>query len=441
MHLIIEKTSRLKGQVVIPRSKSHSIRAIILAALAQGKSVIKNPLYSNDTQDAISAFQQLNAEITTFQDALTIQSNGLPLNISVKEIHTGNSGITTHCMLPILGLRQNTDPVILNCSDQMRARPIHLFVKTLEKLGLTISYLKNTPMLPVSISGNLIGGKVEIKGMTSQPLSALLLTLPCALNDSEITVKNLRSRPYVDMTLQYLKSQKIIIHHESVMKTDTYYIKGKQTYRPFNTLIPGDFSSASYLIAAGVLLVGEIVLEGLSMADQQGDKKLVLILKEMGADIEIHKTSLHIRGGKKLNGMIIDANDIPDLLPTLAVIGCFAKGQTHIVNCAHARIKETDRIYSMSEGLKRMGAKIEEKEDGLTIHESQLEGACVKGYGDHRTVMALSVAGMIANGITHIDDAQAIDKTFPDFVNVMTSLGSMMKLKNITSHANTHVSN
>lgn len=434
MNLIVNKTLILNGQVIPPGSKSQSIRAIILASLCQGESALINMLHSDDTQDAINVCRSLGSDISESDHVLTIKSMGLPLKLVSTKIHSGNSGITTHFVMPILGLRQNSDqPIILNCSEQMRARPIKPLVEALINLGLSIKYLENENTLPISISGKLIGGKTYVDGVTSQYLSALLFALPCASSDSEIKVKNLQERPYAEMTLNWLKNQSIEFHHLSTGDIDTFKIKGRQKYKKFYSTISSDFSSASYLIAASVLIPGEVILQGLNMADPQGDKQLVTILQEMGADIVIHPTHLHIRGGNKLSGIKIDANDIPDLLPTLAVIGTYATGRTEICNVAHARIKETDRIQSMANGLSRMGAKIDEKTDGLIIYQSDLQGAQVKGYGDHRTVMALSIAGMIADGTTIIDESEAISKTFPTFINVMQSIGAKMEVENASS--------
>ncbi len=430
MHLIVKQTATLNGQATPPGSKSQSIRAIILASLCDGESVIENVLHSDDTYDAMNVCRQLGATISEFDNRLVIKHQGLPFNTTIPEIHSGNSGIATHFVMPLLGLRQNTNqPIVLNCSEQMRARPINPLVDALTHLGLTIHYLKNTNTLPIRITGKLIGGKTQVAGITSQYLSALLFALPCALEDSEITVKNLQERPYAEMTLHYLKEQGIQFSHHFKNDMDTYQILGRQKYKNSQMIISSDFSSASYLIAAAALIPGKVILQGLNMADSQSDKQLIGILQEMGADILVEPTRLLIRGGKKLSGIEIDAKDIPDLLPTLAVIGTYASGKTRIYHVAHARIKETDRIHSMREGLTRMGAKIDEQEDGLTIYQSTLKGSHVKGYGDHRTVMALSIAGLIAKGTTWIDDSDAIHKTFPTFVTMMQSLGAKMEVE------------
>jgi 3-phosphoshikimate 1-carboxyvinyltransferase len=431
MKFIIKKTLQLQGETTPVGSKSQSIRALFLSLLSEGESIIENILHSEDTQDAINICKSLGAKISVSDTKIIVHSTGLPIKPLSTEINSGNSGITTRFVMPILGLRQKTEePIILNCGEQMRARPIKALVDALRNLGLTIKYLNHEDLLPIAISGQLSGGITDVNGLTSQFLSALLIALPCAQNNSEVKVNDLHERPYAEMTLDWLKQQNIQFNHDATDDTDTYCIQGNQRYKNFHTKISADFSSASYLIAAAALTLSEVILTGVTLSDPQGDKRLVYLLQEMGADIIIEPNRLIIHGGKPLTGIKIDANDIPDLLPTLAVIGTYAQGKTEIYNVEQARIKETDRIHSMSEGLSLLGAKIEEHHDGMSIYHSKLQGACVKGYGDHRTVMALSIAGMLADGTTIIDDAEAIDKTFPTFLKQMQELGAQIKTQN-----------
>ena len=312
-----------------------------------------------------------------------------------------------------------------------------------------------------------------MSGKSSQYLSALLISLPCAKNNSLITVNDLHERPYVEMTEQWLREQGVVYGHEKKGELDSliqgndrkkkgeldssfrwndkegsendrgeederkndkgtqdiYTIKGGQAYKPFIKTIPGDFSSASYFIAAGALFDGQVILHGLDMNDPQGDKALVEILRTMGADIEIRGNKMTITGGKPLKGIRIDANAIPDMVPTLAVIGTQAKGTTELYNIGNARMKETDRLHSMTQGLTAMGGKVLEGKDSLSIQGGKLYGAKVHGFNDHRTVMALSLAGMLASGETWIDTAEAISKTFPDFVKIMKSLGGQINMR------------
>lgn len=431
MRVIIKKTMLLQGLTSPPPSKSEAVRSLIFALLSNGLSHIHPLLPSDDIQDALAACQAMGAQITNDgAHAYHINSQGVPFSAVASHIHTGNSGITTRFLLPLLGYRSNPQvPVILDCGDQMKARPMGSLLAALRTLGMKIECLGLPDTLPVSVTGTLLGGETEISGITSQYLSALLIALPLAPNNSEIQVRNLLERPYVDLTLAWLTRQSIKFEHEQKGDLDIFYIPGNQQYYPFDIELPGDFSNASYLLAAGVLTPGEIKITGLDLASKQGDKKLIDLMIDMGANITVINHDVIVRGDKALRGIKIDANEIPDLLPTLAVLGTIAQGQTEIYNVPQARLKETDRIHSMTEGLTRMGGNIVEKPDGMIIYPSKLSGASVKGYGDHRTVMALSLAGLIADGETVIDEAESINKTFPDYFDSMKKLGANIEVR------------
>lgn len=417
------------GQVTPPSSKSHNVRALFFALLAQGKSSLTNALLADDTHDALRICRALGAHIDTQSDPWHIEAQGLPLRSSNTVLDIGNSGLTGHFALPLLGLRADPEAVIhVDSGAQMRLRPIGPLVEALRTLGMSIDYLEQTGHFPLRVSGRLLGGHVQVSGMTSQYASALLMALPCAQHDSELTVVDLCERPYLELSLQWLQQLDIYYQHQRLPGRDVFTVPGKQCYSSFTKTMVGDFSSASYLIAAAVLLPGRVAVLGLDMNDAQGDKRLVALLQQMDAAIDINSDCLLIHGGKPLTAIDIDASDIPDLVPTLAVVATQARGCTNITHVSHARIKETDRLHSMTQGLRGLGADIREHEAGLTIHSSSLCGAEVQGYGDHRTVMALSIAGLIAQGTTRISDAQAIHKTFPDFITQLQSLGATLEL-------------
>jgi 3-phosphoshikimate 1-carboxyvinyltransferase len=222
-----------------------------------------------------------------------------------------------------------------------------------------------------------------------------------------IHVKNIQEWPYIEMTLAWLKKQHIQIKQEG----EFFYIQGKQNYQAFDYTIPGDYSSASTFLAASRIFPGQIEINGLDPEDLQGDKEILKYLSHT------------------LNGSQINASNIPDLLPTLAVLGTVSEGQTQITNVPHARLKETDRIHSMTEGLRRMGASIEALPDGMVITQSTLQGAQVNGYQDHRTVMALTLAGMLAQGTTVINHAESVNKTYPNFFNDLIKLGASLEIQ------------
>lgn len=472
MNLLTHQTAKLEGSVVIPSSKSQSIRALMIATMACGESHLHHVLEAQDTEDAIRMCRSFGAVIEKIEPAchgfcLSVKSKGVPFKnreggvavpATMQDFFSGNSGLTTLFSLPLFGLRENfQEPAFLDCGEQMRKRPFQPLMKALQELGLHIE----PDHFPLQISGQLKGGKVEIDGNNSQYLSALLLAAPYAKSPVEIMVKNLQERPYVEMTLQWLRRQQIQFEHvggphsthshsrhDSTSATvqvtasagnpitatsntdlsESFYVKPGQKYQPFAMTIPGDFSSASYFLAAGALFYGTVTLEGLDPDDPQGDKKLISILQEMGADITIRARTIVIRGGRKLRGISIDAGEIPDLVPTLAVLGTQAEGKTTIYNAAHARIKETDRLTSMATELKKMGAEIEEKPDGLIIQKSQLYGCSLHGYDDHRTIMALTIAGLLAEGSSDIDTAEGIKKTFPQFIDLMQKLGGQLTI-------------
>lgn len=430
MLLRIQTTTQLLGTISMPGSKSQIVRATILALLASGNSIIRNTSVSNDVADVSRVCQALGLVMESSGTDIKAFSHGLPLCPNSSQINSGNSGITTRFILPVLGLLQsNHEALVLDCGEQMRKRPIAPMVTALNELGMDITYLRGEGQLPLKISGSLNGGKVTVDGATSQYLSGLLLSLPCAPNDSEVRVHRLQERLYADLTLSWLTQQHIQYTHQRDQDWDIYYIKGGQRYAAFDVTIGGDYTSASYALAAAALLPGKVIVEGLDINDRQGDKRLIQLLQMMGADIEVTAHQVTVRGGKPLKGIAIDANEIPDLFPTLAVLGTQAQGQTKIYNVPHARIKETDRIHSMTQGLRRMGADIDEFADGMLIRASQLHGATVEGYDDHRTVMALAIAGFMARSSTTIAGADAYHKTYPNFVKDMQALGAVMQLE------------
>jgi 3-phosphoshikimate 1-carboxyvinyltransferase len=298
-------------------------------------------------------------------------------------------------------------------------------VEALSALGAKAFSTKGDGTLPVVVTGPMKGGTVTVSGITSQYVTSLLIATPIAPNSTEILVDDLRERPYVGMTLWWLDRQGIVYERQD---WERFWVKGGQNYRADEVAVPGDFSSATFFLAAGAIGAGTITLQGLDMNDTQGDKAVVGMLEAMGAEIEVGEEGLTVGPGD-LVGMELDLNDTPDALPALAVVGCFARGKTVLRNVPQARIKETDRIAAMASELKKLGARVEELPDGIIIYESDLAGTRVEGWSDHRIVMALAVAGLRASGATTVTTAEAIDVTFPTFVELMRGLGAQMELQ------------
>ncbi len=424
MELKAEK-SILRGRVRIPGSKSHTIRAVALASLADGESEIIVPLESADTAAAVRCYGGLGARIECGQ-TWRIQGMGGQPRPPENVIDVGNSGTTLRFGLGSAALLQEGAAVITG-DEQIRARPLGPLMKSINDLGGQCYSTQDNGKSPIVVRGRLKGGRTQIEAITSQYLSSLLINTPLADGDSVIDVTKLNEQPYIEMTLKYLDEQNIRYKRQGWSR---FEIEGRQRYKPFRKRIPADFSSATFFLCAGEILEGELVLEGLDFSDTQGDKAVVEILKNMGVDIEIGDGELTVRRGE-LRGIDIDLNATPDALPALAVVGCFAKGKTRLYNVPQARLKETDRIAVMATELGRMGAKIKELPDGLMIEQSTLRPGQLNGHSDHRVVMALSLAAMALAGETAIDTAEAVAVTFPDYVELMQSVGGRISVENV----------
>jgi 3-phosphoshikimate 1-carboxyvinyltransferase len=425
MELIAGK-SRLKGTVKIPASKSHTIRAIAIASLATGKSAIRNPLVSNDTLSAAHCYSQLGAKIDPADPtAWFVTGTGGRLKPLEDTIDVGNSGTTLRLATGSASLLEQGQSVTFTGDEQTLTRPLGPLINSLNELGAHCVSLKNNDKAPVKVTGKLSGGKTSISAFTSQYLSSLLLCTPLAEHDSEIDVTLLHEPGYVQMTLDWLDKQNIEYKHDELRN---FKIKGKQAYKPFNTTIPADFSSATFFLCAACLCGEGVTLQGLDFLDSQPDKAVVDYLKAMGADITIGELSITVKVSQ-LKGIDIDMNGTPDALPAMAVTAAFAEGTTRLLNVPQARTKETDRIKAMACELKKMDIDVEELPDGLIIRRSNPRAAKLHGWADHRIVMALSLAGLCLDGQCVIDTAEAMNVTFPEFVNLMKSIGAKIELK------------
>ena len=418
------RPSKLSGSVQIPSSKSHTIRAVTIASLASGQSIISQPLDCLDTRAAVEVYRALGAQIETVGDRWKVEGTGGSLSQPQAEIDVGNSGTTLRMAMGSAALLPNSAKVRFTGDEQIRRRPHGPLLKSLNDLGAKAVSLAGNGTAPLEISGQLSGGKTTIEGTTSQYVSSLLLCTPLAENDSEIRVQKLNEWPYVQITLDWLNSQGIRYEQE---EWSLFKVHGRQSYGSFRRSIPADFSSASFFLVAAAITGSTVTLRGLEMSDSQGDKAVVDYLEMMGAQIDCEDRLIRIIGGE-LEGTDIDMNTTPDALPAMAVAGAVARGQTRLVNVPQARIKETDRIACMAQELKKMGIRCEELPDGLVVEGGNLKAADLSGRDDHRIVMALAVAGLAAKGTTRIDTAQAAAVTFPNFTELMSQLGADMRM-------------
>jgi len=425
MKLIVEKTEKLEGEITIPSSKSHTIRAVLIASIAEGTSKIKNPLSSADTMAAVEACKALGAKINTSKKEEWIVEgiNYTPKNPG-KALNMANSGTTLRLLSGILAALCDFE-VQLEGDESLSSRPMQPLLKSFNQLGAEALSVNNNGYLPIKIKGKMLGGETEIMGITSQYPSSLLLACPLLEQDTTIIVSKPTELPYIKMTLKWLDVQDI--KYEASEDLTKFKVFGNQKYKAFEKTIPADWSSAAFPIVAAAITQSNVLITGLDINDTQGDKAIIDYLKKMGADISVEEQGIRIKE-KQLQGCELDINNTPDALPALSVLGCFAEGTTTLINVAQARIKETDRIKVMAEELAKMGADIKEREEGLIIHKSSLKGSKVRGHNDHRIVMALSLAGLIAEGKTEVTTAEAVEVTYPTYIKSMSSLGAKFEV-------------
>jgi len=425
MQLIVGK-SRLRGSVTIPASKSHTIRAVAIASLAEGASFIRSPLVSGDTLSAVSCYHALGAKIDTSDSSCwKVAGTAGLVRAPRKTVDVGNSGTTLRVAMGSAALAPEGKTTTFTGDEQIQSRPVGPLIQSLADLGAKCVSIKNNGSAPVAVTARIKGGKTSIAAFSSQYLSSLLLCTPLAEEDSVIDVTLLNEPGYVQMTLDWLDKQNIKYEKRGLQY---FKIKGGQKYKAFDVQIPADFSSATFFLCAAALSGDNVRLLGLNFADSQPDKAVVEYLHAMGADISVEKKSITVKAGP-LKGIEIDMNATPDALPALAVVGAFAEGTTRLVNVPQARAKETDRIKCMAEELKKLGADVEELPDGLIVKHSKLKPTALNGRGDHRIVMALSLAGMAIDGQCTIDTAEAMNVTFPEYVKLMTSIGACLEMK------------
>ncbi len=404
------------GTITIPGSKSHTIRALLIAAMARGKSKITNPLYSEDTASAIAILQECGVLFEKEENTLLVDSS----NFEVRDgavLDCGNSGTTLYLCL---GLLASSNATFTLCGDeQLSKRPIKALVEAYKTLGVEV--IGDAEHLPITIKGGLVGGSVSIECPTSQYLSSLLLALPLAKTQSTIDCPLLYEKPYVEMTLAWLKKQKIAL--ERTKDLEHYRIKPEQHYTAQDAFIPGDYSSATFFFALAAITQSAITVKGLLKDDSQGDKAVLDVLEKMGCTVTWNDNAVTVTGSKALKGGTFDLNSIPDALPALTVVAAYAKERVSFINVANARIKETDRIAVMKENLTLLGVECTDTPSSITVKgDGIIKGGEVKGYGDHRIIMALAICSAMVQDSIIIDDVKAVDITFPTFFKLLKEL-------------------
>jgi 3-phosphoshikimate 1-carboxyvinyltransferase len=418
------RPSKVEGNITAPPSKSYTHRAFAISLLAKGKGKVEQPLLSLDTLATLEACKLLGAGIEVERETYQIKGTAGKLKPTGEVIDARNSGTTMRLMTAICSL--SPKPIKLIGDESLSKRPMGPLVEALRALGVEARCEGKDGRPPVVVEGGgLQGGEVELNGgISSQFLSALLIACPYASGEVRISVEGeLKSKPYVQMTLKYLEEAGAQVKRNQELTK--FKIPGRQVFKPLSVRIPGDFSSAAFPLGAAAL-TGKVRVGNLDPSDPQGDRRIIELLKDFGAEVRTGPDWVEVEKGG-LNGIEVDCGDNPDLVPVLAVLGSVADGTTVISNVPHLRYKETDRLAVLSRGLSKMGAKIVELEDGLKITGvRELKGARVNSYGDHRMAMAFAVAGLVAKGKTVIEGAESIPVSYPNFISHMRALGARL---------------
>ncbi|MGC8764604.1 MAG: 3-phosphoshikimate 1-carboxyvinyltransferase [Brevinematia bacterium] len=408
---------KVKAELTLPGSKSITNRCLVISALARGKTELSNVLFSDDTFYMMKVLKDLGLKIDVDEDKRRVVIEGGMLPHGEHSFFVGNAGTTMRFLSSYLSLGGGS--FLLDGDERMRERPIQDLLDVLNKLGVNIFSVKGNGCPPVRINSKGIkGGRAKLSGKnSSQYLSSVLMSAPYAVGDVILCVDGeITSRPYAEMTLNIMKEFGVSVKNSGFKEfavTPSEYISLSSYY------IEPDASTASYFLAATAILSGEIKIRGLGKNSIQGDTNFIKILEMMGCEIDVGEDFIKLVSDGNLDGIEIDMNDVPDLVPTLAIIALFARTPTKIFNVANLRIKESDRLKALSNEIKKIGGKVNEFDDGLEIYpEICYNSSLISTYNDHRIAMAFSIAGLKIGGI-EIDNPGCVSKSFPEFFNFL----------------------
>jgi 3-phosphoshikimate 1-carboxyvinyltransferase len=414
--------SPVDAEVVVPGSKSFTNRALLIAALGEGRTTIDRALFSDDTHYMAESLKRLGIEVDADPENQRFVVNGCGGKIPVDraELYTGNSGTTARFLTAFLGLGKGE--YVVDGNERMRERPIQDLIDGLTPLGVEITSRNGDGCPPITIRANgLTGGRTFMPGdKSSQYFTALMLAAPYAGANTEIRVEgDLLSKPYIDITTDIMSRFGVEVNNDSY---NTFRIQSGQRYSSLDYVVEPDATNATYFFAAAAITGGRIKVRHLSLSSAQGDVKFVNVLESMGCRVSESSDGIVVEGPEQLSGIDVDMNDMPDAAQTLAAIAPFADAPVTIRNVPNMRIKETDRIDAMATELGRLGVTVEAWEDGMRIHpNASIIPAAVDTYDDHRMAMSLSLIGLRAPGVV-INDPECVNKTFPTFFDTLASI-------------------
>ena len=423
--LIVKQTKSLNGTVKAPPSKSFTHRAIIAASLSEGRSTIKNTLFCDDTSATLEACRMLGARIDQSErGTLEIDGRSKPLTPD-DVIDCRDSASTMRFLAPVCALADGIS--VLTGGQSLRLRPMEPVLSTLMQLGVLCYSARGDNRPPLIVfGGGIAGGEAVLKGdVSSQFTSGLLFASPLGEKDTDIILSTpLESRPYVEITLNVLRKHELRFETKSDYRR--FHVPCQQTYSPSDHVIEGDYSSAAFLLAAAATTNSNVKVTNLRNGSVQGDRAIVKLLREMGVQVKVGKGSVEVQNVEnELRPVNVDLKDNPDLIPVITVASCFADGKSLIHGAKRLRLKESDRETALLSELTKMGAKVKSAKGVIQVEGTKsLKGAQLDSHGDHRIAMACVVAGLGAAGTTTVKGIECINKSYPDFVRDIVSLGA-----------------
>ncbi len=421
--------SELEGCVAAPASKSQTIRALAAALLAKGESRLVNPSFCDDALSCLRLIEQLGAEVETHSRSLNRSwqikggfpdKKGTPLPGMV--LSCGESALTMRLFAAVVGLQSH--PITLEAKGSLRRRPMDMVEEPLRQLNVICRSQGGFP--PLLIQGPIKPGSVRLDGSrSSQALTGMLMVLPLLAKDSEILALNLKSRPYVELTLGLIQFFGISVGVVSETENWRFIIRGRQSYQPTFLEVEGDWSGASFFVVAAAL-TGRVELTGLNPNSRQADKQILVALKAAGGKFYWEGSRL-IVDRASLRGFEFDASDCPDLFPPLCVLAIGAEGRSRIKGAHRLTIKESNRAAALVEELSRVGARITQEEDSLILEGRRIGGGVMDSRGDHRLAMAGAIAGLISREGIVVSGSKAVNKSFPDFFEKLKNCGGKVQ--------------
>lgn len=431
MILKVKRSENLNGDVRMPRSKTHSFRALILASLTAGESVIRNPKISNDWNEAVKAMRMYGAKINeTEKNTFSVKGVGGDLKTPGDIINVKNSGTMLVFIAGVAAACKGW--TVLTGDESLRTlrKITRNFIRPFEELNIKVISTKDDGMAPFIIKGRVNGGIAHMDGTGCQPVFSVLIASALSSKPIDLYVSNPGETAYIDLLLYWFK--RVGLKFENIGNNYTHYhFPGNNPPEKFDAEIPFEWSAPAYPLLAAVLCPdSNIRVRGMDNSDPYGDRFVLDVLCDMGAHIDNNNGVISAKTSR-LHAVEVDMNKMPDQVPTVAVAACFARGKTVIKNAETARWKECDRISACTSELTKMGAKISERKDGLVIYQDgswKLKGCVLDGYKDHRMVMSLALAGMNSDGESLISGAEMVEKSFDTFIPDMQKAGAKMAL-------------